>query len=98
MSSLTKLNSKCKECENKDSCTNKKLVACISGPNIEDNTKCMCRCNTEPRSQPVQIKCTPIIIKMGEYGNIHTTIEEITNKIKENLEKELRLGIHNCIR
>lgn len=80
------------------SCTTKKLVACISSTGVEDNTKCMCRCNTEPRSQPVQTRCTSITINMGECGNINTFIEKLENKLKENLEKELRLGTHYDIR
>lgn len=34
-------------------------------------------------------KVTPITIYMGEYGNIHTTMESI----KEQVEKQLRIDV-----
>lgn len=98
MPSLSKIHGKCKDCKHKDSCTNKKMVACIADTTVENNTQCISRDNTEYRSQPAHLKCTPITINMGEYGNINTTIEEIKKQLKKDSEKELRLGIYNCIR
>ncbi|SMB95415.1 hypothetical protein SAMN00017405_0397 [Desulfonispora thiosulfatigenes DSM 11270] len=90
---LSKICDECKNCKNKDACNNKRMVACalaeMSKPNLESRTMP----NTAPLRQPFTRKHTPITIKMGEYGNINTSMEEINNKISQQINKGFQI---NC--
>lgn len=99
MPSLSKLHEKCEKCSNIDNCDSKRLVACelmelpkeILAPinNIVNATiPNLCNMLT-PMAKPY----TPVTIHMGEYGDIHTSMEEI----KENLSKEINKSFQiNC--
>lgn len=83
IATLSKLHDKCEECKYRDSCNNKRMVACslaeMPKPNMENATMP----NTEPLTQPISIKCTPTTINMGEYGNINTSMEQIAKQINK---------------
>ena len=75
MNILSKLHDKCEKCRYKDSCNNKKMVACGLAE--------MPKPNTEPLIQPMSIKCTPITINISEHENINTSMEQIAEQINE---------------
>lgn len=87
---ISKLSGECKKCPNKDTCNNKRMVACEVAE--VENHKLMSNASaplTNPLSNPILNKVTPITIHMGEYGDIHTTMEEI----KKQVEKSLMINI-----
>lgn len=92
MSTLTKLHEKCKKCKYKDSCDNKRVVACEIAELPKSNMMSSCVSNTEPLTQSLLIPNTPITINMGEYGTINTSLEEIQEQIRREFHKELNIG------
>ncbi|MDU3597750.1 MAG: hypothetical protein E7F68_22070 [Clostridium butyricum] len=90
MGSISKLSDKCEKCHYKDTCDNKRMVACAVVE--QENNKLMDNVAaplTNPLGNPMSNKVIPITIYMGEYGNIHTTMESI----KEQVEKQLRIDV-----
>lgn len=90
MGSISKLSDKCEKCHYKDTCDNKRMVTCAVVE--QENNKLMDNLAaplTNPLGSPMLNKVTPITIHMGEYGNIHTTMESI----KEQVEKQLRIDV-----
>lgn len=92
MSTLTKLHEKCNKCKYKDSCDNKRMLACEIAELPKSNMMSSCAPNTEPLTKPLSIPNTPITINMGEYGTINTSLEEIQEQIKREFYKELNIG------
>lgn len=86
MTTLSKLHEKCEKCKYKDSCNEKRMVACelleLSKPNMENAAMS----NAETFAQVATIKCTPRKIKMGEYGNIDTSMQQIAEQINKNFQ------------
>lgn len=83
MNILSKLHDKCEKCKYKDSCNNKKMVACGLAEMPKPNTGNITIPNTEPLIQPMSIKCTPITINISEHENINTSMEQIAEQINE---------------
>lgn len=92
MSTLTKLHEKCKKCKYRDSCDNKRMIACEIAELPKSNMMSSSVPNTEPLTQPVLIPNTPITINMGEYGTINTSLEEIQEQLKREFYKDLNIG------
>lgn len=88
MATLSKLDTRCEKCKHKDSCNNKRMLTCELAEMPESDMKSATIPNNQPLTQPLSIKHTPITIKMGEYGTIHTSLEEVV----ENLNRELYKG------
>lgn len=76
MPTLSRTAEQCRKCSNVKNCNNKRLEACAMAelPN-----------QTEIAVQPITNPITPIIIKQGKYGDIHTSLEEINEKIAKAL-------------
>lgn len=96
MATLSKLHGKCKECKHKDSCNDKRMVACALAEMPKNNMKEEARSITVPLGQTASRKCTPIKINMGEYGKIGTSLEELQEQFERDLEKELYKGVFRC--
>lgn len=92
MSTLTKLYEKCNKCKYKDSCDNKRMIACEIAELPKSNMMSSCVSNTELLTQPLLILNNPITINMGEYGTINTSLEEIQKQIKREFYKDLNIG------
>jgi len=76
MAILSRTAEKCRKCPNVKKCNNKRLEACA----LAELPK-----QTEVVVMPMTNPITPIVIKMGEYGDIHTSMEEINDKIAKAL-------------
>ena len=85
MPTLSRTAEKCRKCSNVKNCNNKRLEACalaeLSKQASASLTMPLTGLSMLPMSNPV----TPITIKMGEYGDMHTTMEEINEKIAKSL-------------
>lgn len=92
MSTLTKLHEKCNKCKYKDSCDNKRMIACEIAELPKSNMMSSCVPNTEPLAQPLLIPNTPITINMGKYGTINTSLEEVQEQLKREFYKNLNIG------
>lgn len=92
MSTLIKLHEKCNKCKYKDSCDNKRMIACEIAELPKPNMMSSCIPNTESLTQPLLIPNTPITINMGEYGTINTSLEEIQEQLKREFYKDLNIG------
>lgn len=89
MGTLSMLSGECKKCPNVKECNNKRRVACAF---IEMPKKLSSGCNTSLTSKivaPMARTRTPITIKMGEYCNINTSLEEINERIAEDFNKKI---------
>jgi len=90
---ISELSDECKKCPHVNNCENKRMAACALKewkPNIVDNTLSI----TMPIAQPILRIENPITINMGEYGTINTSLEEIAEKIKKNLYKNLNCSFN----
>lgn len=90
MPSLSKLSDKCKKCHHVNDCDNKRMVACGMielKPNVAESAASI----TMSVSQPMLRKQTPIIISMGEYGTINTSLEEMSEQLKKDLYRSLSI-------
>lgn len=94
MSSLSKLREKCNKCKYKNSCDNKRMIACEIAKLPEPNIMSSSIPNAEPLAQSLLMPNIPITINMGEYGTINTTLEEIQGKIKKEFYKDLNVGFN----
>lgn len=90
---LSKLHKKCNKCKYKNICDNKRMVACniaeIPPTNIISSTIN----NIMPNEQPLMIKYTPITINMGEFGKRETSLEEIAESLRKDLNEKLWMGV-----
>lgn len=89
MTIISKPHDKCKKCEHKDSCDDKRMVACRLTEMQRPIMKSVATPIAENFAQPITRKHTPITIKIGEYGNINTSLEQIA----EQINKEFKI---NC--
>ena len=83
MSSISRLSEKCKKCPNVKKCNNKRMEACTF---MEMPKKLSNSCSaplTSTLSAPMARAHNLVTIKMGDYGDINTSMEEI----KELIEK-----------
>lgn len=92
MATLSKLDSRCKKCKHKDSCNNKRMMACALAEMPKPDMKNAALPNVEPLAQPASRKHTPITIKIGKYGNINTSMEQITENINKQFTLKLNEG------
>lgn len=92
MSALSKLHEKCNNCKYKDSCDNKRMMACEIAELPKYNMMSLSSHNTKSLSQPLLIPHTPITINMGECGTINTSLEEIQKQLKKDFYKDLNIG------
>lgn len=76
MATLSRTAEKCRKCPNVKNCNNKRLEACALAELPKKTGIAVI-----PMTNPI----TPITIKMGEYGDIHASIEEINEKIAKAL-------------
>lgn len=76
MATLSRTAEKCRKCPNVKNCNNKRLEACAMAELPKE---------TGIAVLPMTNAITPIIIKQGEYGDIHTSLEEINEKIAKAL-------------
>lgn len=90
IANLSKIDSRCEKCKHKDSCNNKRMVAYKLDEMPKINMKSATIPNNQPLTQPLSIKHTTITVKMGEYGTIHTSLEEVV----ENLNRKLYKGFN----
>ncbi|MDU7726753.1 MAG: hypothetical protein E7K00_14815 [Clostridium perfringens] len=90
---LSKLHKKCNKCKYKNICDNKRMVACniaeIPPTNIISSTIN----NIMPNEQPLMRKYTPITINMGEFGKRETSLEEIAESLRKDLNEKLWIGV-----
>lgn len=73
----SRLCKECRKCKLKKTCQFKRLEMIAT----MDNRDTLCCENQMQLSQPY----TPIVIRMGECGNIHTSKEEILKQIGERI-------------
>lgn len=92
MATLSKLSDKCKKCPHVDDCENKRMVACALAEMPKSNALDIVASNTPSNYIPTSRKHTPITINMGECGGIQTSLEELHEQFKRDLEKELYKG------
>lgn len=90
MSTLSKLSEKCKKCSMFEICNNKRMEAetyMAKNPNnlIE---KCSAPLANQAMVSVVRIR-NPITIKLGDYGSINTSMEEIREKIERQFLKSM---------
>lgn len=92
MATLSKLHDKCEKCKHKDICNNKRMVACALAEVPKPNIKSATMPNTGPLTHLLSKNHTQVTIKMGEYGNINTSLEEIAENINEQFTLKLNGG------
>jgi len=95
MSSVSRLSEKCRKCPNVKKCNNKRIEACAY---MEMPKKLLSGCSTSLTSKlvaPTARTCTPITIKMGEHGNINTSLEEIQKQAEQKIYRALQ--VPSCI-
>lgn len=83
MSSISKLSKKCRKCHNVKSCSNKRIEACAFIKLPEKLSNACIAPSTSPLMAPVARVRNPVTIKMGDYGTINTSLEEIKEKIEK---------------
>lgn len=93
MKTISKLSDKCKKCPHVNNCGNKRMVACAL-PEYKSNRVDAIAPTTMPHAQPISRIENPITINMGEYGTINTSLEEIAEKIKKDLYKNLNCSFN----
>lgn len=82
------ISSKCKKCSKVKTCSHKRLEACNLLPTIQDSSKNL--------TKPFTKQSTTVTIKMGEYGNIETNLEEIKHKISNEINQAFSLEELKC--
>lgn len=90
---LSKLHSKCNECKYKDTCDEKRMVACgvmELSPKARADMKV-------PTLEPMTKDYTPITIYRGENCTIDTSLEEIKRQIEEDFYKNIRCGFNRTL-
>lgn len=90
MSTLSKLSEKCKKCSMVEICNNKKMEA--ETYIVKNSNNLMEKCSASLANQamaPIMRMRNPITIKLGDYGTIDTSIEEIREKIERQFFKSM---------
>lgn len=81
MPTLSRTSEKCRKCSKVNSCNNKRMEACAVAELPKQTISNLTAPRTGIAVMPMSNPITPITIKMGEYGDIHTSLEEINEKI-----------------
>lgn len=90
---LSKLHSRCDKCKEKDTCDEKRMVACGIAelpPKARADMK-------SPISETMAREYTPITIYKGENCTINTSLEEIKRQIEEDFYKNIRCGLNKTL-
>ena len=83
MSSISRLSEKCRKCPYVKKCDDKKMEACAIMKHQEKfSNNCMAPL-TNSLMVPIARVRNPVTIKMGDYGTINTSLEEIHEKIEK---------------
>ena len=90
---LSKLHKKCNKCKYKNICDNKRMVACNIAEILPTNMISSTINNIMPNEQPLMRKYTPITINMGEFGKRETSLEEIAESLRKDLNEKLWIGV-----
>ena len=93
LKTISKLSDECRKCSYLDKCNNKRMVVCAMEewkPNMAD----VVAPTITPLSQPMLRIEHPITINMGEYGTMNTSLEEIAEKLKKDLYKNLNCSFN----
>lgn len=90
---LSKMHKTCKKCKYKNICDNKKMVACSIDEIPPTNMISSTIDNIMSNGQPLMRKYTPITINMGEFGKRETSLEEISESLRKDLNKKLGIGV-----
>lgn len=90
---LSKMHKTCKKCKYKNICDNKKMVACSIAEIPPTNMISSTIDNIMSNGQPLMRKYTPITINMGEFGKRETSLEEISESLRKDLNKKLGIGV-----
>ena len=85
MSTLSRTAEQCRKCPNVKDCNNKRLEACALAELPKQASVNLTAPLTGLSTLPMAKTVTPIIIHMGEYGDINTTMQEINEKIAKSL-------------
>ena len=85
MAALIRTAEKCRKCPNVKNCNNKRLEACALAELPKKASASLTMPLTGLSMLPMSNPVTPITIKMGEYGDVHTSMEEINDKIAKAL-------------
>lgn len=83
MSSISRLSEKCRKCHNVKKCNNKRIEACTFIEIPEKASINHVAPVTSSLMAPVVRVRNPVTIKMGDYGTINTSSEEIREKIEK---------------
>lgn len=78
---LSKLSDECSKCKDKDNCNDKRMAACTA----------MIMPLTNTLSQPMLRQYTPIVINMGRYGSVDTSLEDIKEKINNEISNAFKI-------
>lgn len=90
---LSKMHKTCKKCKYKNICDNKKMVSCSIAEIPSTNMISSTIDNIMSNGQPLMRKYTPITINMGEFGKRETSLEEISESLRKDLNKKLGIGV-----
>jgi len=93
VATISKLSDKCKKCPHVNDCDNKRMMACALIQYKPNRIDAMAPI-TMPHTQPISRVVNPITINMGEHGTINTPLEEIAEKIKKDLYKNLNCSFN----
>jgi hypothetical protein len=91
---ISKLSGECKKCPHVNDCDDKRMVACAMAEMPQQAMKESMAPVMAPVMQPMLRISHPITINMGEYGTIETSIEEMTEKLKKDLYKNLNCSFN----
>lgn len=92
MSTLSRTAEKCRKCPNTKNCNNKRLEACALAELPKRSSINLTAPLTGLATVQLSRSYTPITINMGEYGDIHTSIEEINEKINKEIAKSVSIN------
>lgn len=88
MGAISKLSKKCKKCPYVKNCNNKRMEACAF---MKLPKKLLNDCSAPLTSSLMEQATKPhtsVTIKMGDYGTVNTSMEEISEKIKKAILQE----------
>lgn len=92
MSTLSRTAEQCRKCPNVKNCNNKRLEACALAELPKQSSINLTASLTGLAAVQLSRPYTPITIHMGEYGDMHTSMEEINEKINKEIVKSLSLN------
>jgi len=94
MATLSRTAEKCRKCSNVKNCDNKRLEACALAELPKQSSINVTASLTGLSIAQLSKPYTPITIHLGECGDMHTSMEEINEKINERIAKAL--SVNSC--